>query len=111
MAVRSRAVNSERILIPNYEAPTVSYTTEITSDGNYLKLHLKKYRGEYVEIYMKKNGIVQKTTLHPISKYKGIFRLSYTKRKGSVYCKVRTWGIKNGKKKYSGYTNLKRIRL
>lgn len=111
MAVRSRAVNSERILIPNYEAPTVSYTTEITRDGNYLKLHLKKYRGEYVEIYMKKNGIVQKTTLHPISKYKGILRLSYTKRKGSVYCKVRTWEIKNGKKKYSGYTNLKRIRL
>ena len=110
-AVRSRAVTSERIRIPDYAAPTVSYATEITPGKNYLKIKLKKYKGQYLEIWMKKNGIVQTTTLHPISKYNGVFRLSYTKRKGSVYCKVRTWEIKNGKKKYSAYTELKRIRL
>jgi len=110
-AVRSRAVTSERIRIPDYAAPMVSYATEITPGKNYLKIKLKKYKGQYLEIRMKKNGIVQTTTLHPISKYNGVFRLSYTKRKGSVYCKVRTWEIKNGKKKYSAYTELKRIRL
>ena len=96
--MRSRAVTSERIRIPDYAAPTVSYATEITPGKNYLKIKLKKYKGQYLEIWMKKNGIV-------------VFRLSYTKRKGSVYCKVRTWEIKNGKKKYSAYTELKRIRL
>lgn len=77
----------------------------------YLKLTLQKYRGDHIDIVLHKNGKEQIIRLHPISKYQGVFRFSYTKTGKNMYCKVRTWEKRSGRKRFSAYTDMKKITL
>lgn len=109
--VRSGVTESKWIEAAHFRAPDVSYKTEMIDGKRYMKLTLSRYRGDHVDIVMRKNGKEQVIRLHPISKYQGIFRFSYTKTGKTMYCKVRTWEKKSGKKRFSEYTNLKKIKL
>ncbi len=108
---RSSVTAGKTIHVPYYQAPQVTYHTETAGGKHYLRIRVQRYHGQYIEIYVKRNEIVQKLKLHPISKYNGIFRLSYKKKKASIYCRVRTWTQNKKQKKYSGYSAMKKVKL
>lgn len=99
------------IQIPWMSAPQFTLTKK--KGKKVMCLTLKKYEGTHVEVYFKnKKGKYVKAPLKPekISYYKG--KLSFTyKKKSVVKCKIRTYTIKNKKKRYSLYSKVKTIRL
>lgn len=109
--IRSGVTESKWIEAAHFRAPNVIYQTEIIDGRHYMKLTVSKYQGDHIDIVMRKNGKEQVIRLHPISKYHGVFRFSYTKTGKTMYCKVRTWKKKSGKKRFSEYTDLKKIML
>lgn len=108
---RSGVTESKWIETAYYSAPKVTYKTENADGKRYLKLTLQKYRGDHIDIVLRKNGKEQIIKLHPISKYQGVFRFSYTRSGGFMYCKIRTWENRSGKKRFSEYTEMKKIKL
>ena len=57
--------------------------------------------GDHIDIVLRKNGKEQIIKLHSISKYHGVFRFSYTRTGDFMYCKIRTWENRSGKKRFS----------
>lgn len=109
--LRSGVTESKWIETAHYSAPKVTYQTEYTEGKRYLKLTLRQYHGDHIDIVLRKNGKEQIIKLHSISRYHGVFRLSYTRTGNFMYCKVRTWENHSGKKRFSEYTNMKKIKL
>ena len=109
--LRSGVTESKWIETAYYSAPKVAYKTENADGKRYLKLTLQKYRGDHIDIVLRKNGKEQIIKLHSISKYHGVFRFSYTRTGDFMYCKVRTWENRSGKKRFSEYTKMKKIKL
>lgn len=109
--LRSGVTVSKWIETAYYSAPKVTYKTENADGKRYLKLTLHRYRGDHIDIVLRKNGKEQIIKLHSISKYHGVFRFSYTKTGNFMYCKVRTWENRSGKKRFSEYTDMTKIKL
>jgi len=97
-----------------YQAPSLRLSAGKTSDGkSYVQIGISKYSGSYIEVYFKVNGknyIRAPLKNKKIAFYKGKLRFSY-KTKSLLYCKVRTYGIKKGKKQYSAFSKESKIRL
>ncbi len=83
--------------------------------GKCVKVKVKKYKGTHVQIYIrqKKKGRFVRIKLKKssIKKNKGLFKLSYSKGGTMLYCKVRTYKKEKGKKQYSKFSKIKKIRL
>lgn len=109
--LRSGVTESKWIETAHYSAPKITYKTENADGKRYLKLTLHQYRGDHIDIVLRKNGKEQVIKLHSISKYHGVFRFSYTRTGDFMYCKVRTWENRSGKKRVSEYTDMKKIKL
>lgn len=105
----------KKVKLPWYATPKVAYQKGVTPDNTrYLTIRLKKYQGTHVEILAKtKKGKFKKIPLSDsdIKKNRGTFGLSYSKKSGVLYCKVRTFRYVKKKKRYSLYTKVKKIRL
>lgn len=112
--MKSMKAVSPTISVPYFAAPKMKLAA-VSQDGErYLRVKISRYRGKYAEIYLSQNGkTYKKVPLKnlSISRYDGQFLLSYQKSMGQVYCKVRTWTVKKGKKKYSHYSAVKKIKL
>lgn len=97
-----------------YKAPQIQLSKGKTSKGkSYVQVKVLKYSGTYIELYFKADG--KKYVLAPlknkkISAYHDKLRFSY-KKKAVLYCKVRTYQIKRGKRCYSVFSKEKKIRL
>ncbi|HBI59699.1 MAG TPA: hypothetical protein DDY31_00555, partial [Lachnospiraceae bacterium] len=97
-----------------YKAPQIKLSKGKTSKGkSYVQVRVLKYSGMYIEVYFKADG--KKYVLAPlknkkISAYHDKLRFSY-KKKAVLYCKVRTYQIKRGKRCYSVFSKEKKIRL
>lgn len=104
----------KKIRIAWYQAPSLRLSAGKTSDGKlYVQLGLSKYSGSYIEVYFKvdgKNYIKAPLKNKKIAYYNGKLRFSY-KTKSLLYCKVRTYGVKKGKKQYSAFSKERKIRL
>ena len=91
---------------------TPTYQLSIGKSGKqkYMQIKLKRYQGRYVEISLKKgNAAFKKASMvsDKIAYYHGKILFTYQKG-GVVYsCKLRTYLIKNGRKKYSAYSKVK----
>ncbi len=104
--VRGKSVNG-------MTAPKVKITKGKTGSIRYLTIHLKKYKGKYVQIYMKKKGKrFKKINLlyNKIKKYKGKFKLQYLNKNQKLYFKARTYKLKGKKKIYSKYSKVLRVK-
>ena len=97
-----------------YKAPQIKLSKGKISKGkSYVQVRVLKYSGTYIEVYFKADG--KKYVLAPlknkkISAYHDKLRFSY-KKKAVLYCKVRTYQIKRGKRCYSVFSKEKKIRL
>lgn len=104
----------KKVKLAWYPVPSLRLSAGRTSSGkSYVQIRISKYFGSYVEVYFKVKG--KKYIKAPLKKeriafYNGKLRFSY-KTKSLLYCKVRTYGIKNGKKQYSFFSKEKKIRL
>ena len=105
---------TKKLLLPTLKTPT--YQLSIGKEGKqkYMQIELKKYQGRYVEISLKKgNAAFKKAPMvsNKIAYYHGKILFTY-KKSGSRYsCKLRTYLIKKGKKKYSAYSKVKSITI
>lgn len=104
----------KKIQIAWYQAPSLRLSAGKTSDGkSYVQLGISKYLGSYIEVYFKvdgKNYIKAPLRNKRIAFYNGKLRFSY-KTKSLLYCRVRTYEMKKGKKQYSAFSKEKKIRL
>lgn len=110
---RSGYTYKKGVSIPWYAAPKAVYKKEKSANGRrYLRINLKKYHGNHLEIYVAKKGKkYKKVHIKSIKKYRGIFRLSYSKKVGVLYCRLRTYKIVKGKRRYSDYSKRGTIKL
>ncbi len=92
--------------------PVISVKKKQRDKIRYIQVNLKKYKGTYIQIYVKVGKkpfrIVSKRKIK-IKKYKRKFRIKYVKRKQKIQIKVRTYYIKNKKRIYSRYSKVRRI--
>ena len=97
-----------------YQAPMLRLSAGKTSSGkSYVQIGISRYSGSYVEVYFKANGknyIKAPLKSERVAFYNGKLRFSY-RTKSLLYCKVRTYEIKKGKKQYSAYSKERKIRL
>ena len=111
--VKGRIV-TKKLLLPTLKTPT--YQLSIGKSGNqkYMQIKLKRYQGRYVEISLKKgNATFKKAPMvsDKIAYYHGKILFTYKKGGVTYSCKLRTYLIKNGRKKYSAYSKVKKIRI
>lgn len=103
-----------KVRIAWYQAPSLHLSAGKTSVGkSYVQVRISKYSGSYIEVYFKVKGkkyIKAPLKRQKIAFYNGKLRFSY-KTKSLLYCKVRTYGIKKGKKQYSYFSKERKIRL
>lgn len=103
-----------KVQIAWYRAPSLRLSAGKTSVGkSYVQVGISKYSGSYIEVYFKIKGkkyIKAPLKRQKIAFYNGKLRFSY-KTKSLLYCKVRTYGIKKGKKQYSYFSKERKIRL
>lgn len=103
-----------KVQIAWYRAPSLRLSAGKTTDGkSYVQIRISKYLGSYVEVYFKVKGkkyIKAPLKRQKIAFYNGKLRFSY-KTKTLLYCKIRTYEIKKGKKQYSFFSKEKKIRL
>lgn len=103
-----------KVRIAWYKAPSLHLSAGKTSVGkSYVLVRISKYSGSYIEVYFKIKGkkyIKAPLKRQKIAFYNGKLRFSY-KTKSLLYCKVRTYGIKKGKKQYSYFSKERKIRL
>lgn len=104
----------KKIKMAWYEAPILRLCKGVTpAKKSYVQVSVNRYSGSYVEVYLKTNGkryVKAPLKNERISFYNGKIRFSY-QRKTVLYCKIRTYRIKKGKKYYSSFSKEKRIRL
>ena len=105
---------TKKLLLPMLKTPTYQLSIGKSGKQKYMQIKLKRYQGRYVEISLKKgNAAFKKASMvsDKIAYYHGKILFTYQKG-GVVYsCKLRTYLIKNGRKKYSAYSKVKKIRI
>lgn len=78
----------------------------------YIEIKLKKYEGEYIQVYVKNGKKKYKRVSFSnikIKKYKGIFKVQYIKKNQRLLIKIRTYRLKKKKKIYSRYSAVKKV--
>ncbi len=90
------------------------FTVRKKHQGNikYIEIKLKKYEGEYIQVYVKAGKKKYKKVSFDnikIKKYKGIFKVQYIKKNQKLLIKIRTYRMKKKKKIYSRYSTVKKI--
>ncbi|MBO5488668.1 MAG: leucine-rich repeat protein, partial [Eubacterium sp.] len=92
--------------------PVIVVKKKKSAGIRYLQITLKKYKGTYIQLYVKTgkksfHGISSKKI--SIKKYKGKFKIRYSKKGQKVQIKVRTYKIVKKKNVYSPYSKVKKI--
>lgn len=104
----------KKIRMAWYQAPLLRLSAGKTSSGkSYVQIGISRYSGSYIEVYFKANGknyIKAPLKSEKVAFYNGKLRFSY-RTKSLLYCRVRTYEIKRGKKQYSAFSKEKKIRL
>ena len=79
----------------------------------YIQIHLRKYSGTNVALYLKRGKRYSKIQLKSssIQKYQGIFKLQCNRRHKIYYLKVRTYIWQKGKIYYSPYSKVVKVRI
>ncbi len=103
------------VKLPYLKNPTFRLSKGKNGWGErYLQITMGKYAGKYVDIYLRKEiGYYRKVPMasHKISQYGGKLRFTYLRSGVKYWCKIRTYKIIKGRKRYSGYSKVKKIRL
>ena len=105
---------TKKLLLPTLKTPTYQLSIGKSGKQKYMKIKLKRYQGRYVEISLKKgNAAFKKAPMvsNKIAYYHGKILFTYKKGGVTYSCKLRTYLIKNGRKKYSAYSKVKKIRI
>lgn len=113
-SMKSMKAISPAVSVPYFKAPKVKLSAVNQGGERYLKIRVGRYSGKYAEIYLSQDGkTYKKVPLKKLSiyRYHRQFLLRYQKSMGKVYCKIRTWENKKGKKRYSQYSAVKKIKL
>lgn len=105
---------TKKLLLPMLKTPTYQLSIGKSGKQKYMQIKLKRYQGRYVEISLKKgNATFKKAPMvsDKIAYYHGKILFTYKKGGVTYSCKLRTYLIKNGRKKYSAYSKVKKIRI
>ena len=97
-----------------YLIPPVITIKKGTSGGQkYVQIFLKKYEGQYADIYMKSSGRFQKLAMkkRTIRSYRKRYRFRYRKGDVTLYFRVRTYRIVKGRKRISPYSKIVKIKI
>lgn len=104
-----------KIKVPYLVKPVIALKKgKLASGTRYMQVSLKKTDGKYVQVYLRQRGkAFSRIRLedNKISHFKKKIRFSYRKGKKTYYCKIRTYQYIKGKKRYSGFSQVKKIRL
>lgn len=94
-------------------APEVTVCKKGSGRNVYLEFRVKKYKGKYVEIYMKKKNKFIRISLseNNIKKYKGKMKLRCLLKNKTLSFKVRTFDKKKKAKKYSVYSKILTVKV
>lgn len=103
------------VKLPHLKNPTFRLSKGKNDFGEkYLQITMGKYGGKYVDVYLKKaDGHYKKAAMasHKIAAYRDKIRFTYRRSGVKYWCKIRTYKIVKGKKRYSGYSKVKKIWL
>lgn len=104
-----------KVKIPYLAKPVIALKKgKLASGTRYMQVSLKKTDGKYVQVYLRQKGkAFSRVRLkdNKISRFKKKIRFSYRKGKKTYYCKIRTYQYIKGKKRYSGFSQVKKIKL
>ena len=115
-SVASETKKTKKTKKTKYAAPVFVLKKKRTSSGKrYIQIRLKQYKGTNLEIWAKlkttKNFTKLKIKNNNIRKMKKIFNFQYSKPKGILTFKLRTYKGKGKSRVYSYQSKEKRIRL
>ncbi len=93
--------------------PVISAKKRVYDGRKGVQITLKKYQGKYAVIEGKWGGKYKKIPIRQgtIKSYKAKYRLAYGSQKGTISLRIRTWEKINGKKRYSAYSNVVRLKV
>ena len=93
--------------------PVISAKKGVYDGRKGVQITLKKYQGKYAVIEGKWGGKYKKIPIRQgtIKSYKAKYRLAYGSQKGTISLRIRTWEKINGKKRYSAYSNVVRLKV
>ena len=93
--------------------PVISAKKGVYDGRKGVQITLKKYQGKYAVIEGKWGGKYKKIPIRQgtIKSYKAKYRLAYGSQKGTISLRIRTWEKINGKKRYSAYSNVVRLKM
>lgn len=93
--------------------PVISAKKGVYDGREGVQITLKKYQGKYAVIEGKWGGKYKKIPIRQgtIKSYKAKYRLAYGSQKGTISLRIRTWEKINGKKRYSAYSNVVRLKV
>ena len=102
------SVNKNRLSV----RPSFTVKKKKSAGIRYIEIKLKKYEGDYIQVYIKRGRKPdKKASLNniKIKKYKGVFKIQYGRQRQRLQVKVRTYKIKGKKRIYSKYSKAKKI--
>lgn len=105
--------NVKKYAVNGMTAPEVTVRKKGAGRNVYLEFRVKKYKGKYVEIYMKKKNKFVRISLseNNIKKYKGKMKLRCLLKNKTLSFKVRTFDKKKKAKKYSVYSKIVTVKV
>ena len=105
--------NLKKYAVNGMTAPEVTVRKKGSGRNVYLEFRVKKYKGKYVEIYMKKKNKFVRISLseNNIKKYKGKMKLRCLLKNKTLSFKVRTFDKKKKAKKYSVYSKILMVKV
>lgn len=106
---------SVKAKVPYLARPVIELSKgKLDSGTRYMQIFLKKTDGLYVQVYLRQKGKVfirAKLEDEKLSHFKKRIRFSYSKGNRTYICKIRTYRYIKGKKRYSDFSKIKRIKL
>ena len=105
--------NVKKYAVNGMTAPEVTVRKKGSGRNVYLEFRVKKYKGKYVEIYMKKKNKFVRISLseNNIKIYKGKMKLRCLLKNKTLSFKVRTFDKKKKAKKYSVYSKIMTVKV
>lgn len=93
--------------------PVISVKKGVYNGRKGVQITLKKYQGKYALIEGKWSGKYKKIPIRKgtIKSYKAKYRLAYGSQRGTISLRVRTWEKTGGKKRYSAYSNVVKMKV
>lgn len=113
-ALKQQRAQSKQITISKLKPPSASFSKRKTAAGQrYIEIKLKKYQGNILQIYIKKNHSYQNLSLKnpKIQKRNKKFRILYQQGGVTLYFKLRTYKKTAGKRPYSLYSKEYKMKL